>query len=39
MDIHNTRSIQAVILDGKLFPRASLDALLADAQELAVKRN
>ncbi len=33
-DIHNTRSIQAVVLDGKLLPRPTLDALMAEAQEL-----
>jgi len=34
-DIHNTRSIQAVVLSGKLYPRAALDAMLAKAQMLA----
>ena len=34
-DIHNTRSIQAVVLNGKLFQRAALDAMLAEAQTLA----
>jgi imidazolonepropionase-like amidohydrolase len=34
-DIHNTRSIQAVVLSGKLYPRAALDAMLAKAQTLA----
>lgn len=34
-DIHNTRSIQAVVLNGKLFPRAALDAMLNKAQTLA----
>jgi imidazolonepropionase-like amidohydrolase len=34
-DIHNTRSIQAVVLHGKLFQRAALDAMLAKAQTLA----
>jgi imidazolonepropionase-like amidohydrolase len=34
-DIHNTRSIQAVVLNGKLYPRAALDAMLAKAQTLA----
>ena len=34
-DIHNTRTIQAVVLNGKLFPRAALDAMLAKAQTLA----
>jgi imidazolonepropionase-like amidohydrolase len=33
-DIHNTRSIQAVVLSGKLYPRAALDAMLAKAQTL-----
>ncbi len=30
-DIRNTRRIDAVVLDGRLFDRASLDALLAKA--------
>jgi cytosine/adenosine deaminase-related metal-dependent hydrolase len=34
-DIHNTSSIQAVVLNGKLFPRAVLDAMLTKAQTLA----
>jgi len=34
-DIHNTRAIQAVVLNGKLYPRAALDAMLAKAQTLA----
>jgi imidazolonepropionase-like amidohydrolase len=34
-DIHNTRSIRAVVLNGRLFPRAALDAMLAKAQTLA----
>jgi imidazolonepropionase-like amidohydrolase len=34
-DIHNTNSIQAVVLNGKLFPRATLDAMLTKAQTLA----
>jgi imidazolonepropionase-like amidohydrolase len=34
-DINNTRSIQAVVLSGKLYPRAALDAMLAKAQTLA----
>lgn len=34
-DIHNTRSIEAVVLSGKLYPRAALDAMLAKAQTLA----
>jgi adenine deaminase len=33
-DIHNTRSIQAVVLSGKLYQRAALDAMLAKAQTL-----
>jgi len=34
-DIHNTRSIEALVLHGKLMPRAALDAMLAEAQVLA----
>jgi imidazolonepropionase-like amidohydrolase len=34
-NIHNTRSIQAVVLNGKLFPRGALDAMLTKAQTLA----
>jgi imidazolonepropionase-like amidohydrolase len=34
-DIHNTTSIQAVVLSGKLYPRAALDAMLGRAQTLA----
>jgi imidazolonepropionase-like amidohydrolase len=34
-NIHNTSSIQAVVLNGKLFPRAALDAMLTKAQTLA----
>jgi imidazolonepropionase-like amidohydrolase len=34
-DIHNTRSIRAVVLNGKLYPRAALDAMLLKAQALA----
>ncbi|MGO9517458.1 MAG: amidohydrolase family protein, partial [Candidatus Korobacteraceae bacterium] len=34
-DIHNTRSIEAVVLNGRLFQRAALDAMLAKAQTLA----
>jgi imidazolonepropionase-like amidohydrolase len=34
-DIHNTRSIRAVIMNGKLYPRAALDAMLLKAQDLA----
>jgi hypothetical protein len=36
-DIHNTRSIQAIVLNGKLMPRAALDAMLAEAEALAAK--
>jgi imidazolonepropionase-like amidohydrolase len=34
-DIHNSRSIQAVVLGGKLYPRPALDSMLAKAQMLA----
>ena len=34
-DISNTRRINAVVLDGRLFRRAALDALLADAAQSA----
>jgi hypothetical protein len=34
-DIHNTRSIEAVVLNGKLMSRAALDAMLTEAQTLA----
>jgi hypothetical protein len=36
-DIHNTRTIQAIVLNGKLMPRAVLDAMLAEAEALAAK--
>jgi len=36
-DIHNTRSIQAIVLNGKLMPRAALDAMLLEAEKLANK--
>ena len=36
-DIHNTRSIQAVVLHGRLMPRAALDAMLVEAEALANK--
>jgi imidazolonepropionase-like amidohydrolase len=36
-DIHNTTSIRAVIQGGKLMSRASLDAMLAEAEALAAK--
>jgi imidazolonepropionase-like amidohydrolase len=38
-DIHNTRSIQAVVLNGRLFQRAALDAMLAKAQTLASRED
>ena len=34
-DIHNTRSVRAVVLNGKLYPREALDAMLLRAQTLA----
>jgi imidazolonepropionase-like amidohydrolase len=34
-DIHNTRTIQAVVLNGKLYPREALDEMLAKAQTLS----
>jgi hypothetical protein len=33
-DTHNTRSIQAVVLSGKLYARAALDAMLVKAQTI-----
>jgi imidazolonepropionase-like amidohydrolase len=36
-DIHNTRSIRAVVLGGKLMPRAALDAMLTEAEASAGK--
>lgn len=36
-DIHNTRSIRAVVLNGKIMPRATLDAMLAEAAAMANK--
>jgi len=36
-DIHNSTSIRAVILGGKLMPRASLDAMLAEAEATAAR--
>jgi imidazolonepropionase-like amidohydrolase len=36
-DIHNSTSIRAVILGGKLMSRTSLDGLLAEAEALAAK--
>jgi len=38
-DIHNTRSIEAVVLNGKLFERAALDGMLAKAQTLASRED
>jgi imidazolonepropionase-like amidohydrolase len=35
-DIHNTRAIQAVVLNGRLYRRAALDQMLARAQALVV---
>jgi len=35
VDIRNTRSIRAVVLNGKLYRRAALDAMLSRAQVLA----
>jgi imidazolonepropionase-like amidohydrolase len=34
-DIHNTRSIEAVVVNGKLIARSALDQMLAEAQVLA----
>ena len=34
-DIHNSHSIRAVVLGGKLMPRAALDAMLAQAETAA----
>lgn len=34
-DIHNTRSIRTVVLNGKLYPREMLDAMLLNAEALA----
>jgi len=33
-DIHNTRSVRAVVLNGKLYPHEELDAMLLKAQAL-----
>ena len=38
-DIHNTRSIRAVVHNGRLYPRASLDAMLSEAQTLASRQD
>ena len=37
-DIHNTRLIAAVVLRGKLYQRAALDAMLEKAQALATSQ-
>jgi hypothetical protein len=34
-DIHNTQKINAVVLNGKLYDRAALDALMAEEQKKA----
>jgi imidazolonepropionase-like amidohydrolase len=34
-DIHNTRAIEAVVLNGRFFSRAALDAMLENEQKLA----
>ena len=36
-DIHNTRSIRAVVLGGKVMGRSELDAMLAEAEAVAAK--
>ena len=36
-DIHNSTTIRAVVLDGTLLTRATLDAMLAEAEALAAK--
>jgi len=36
-DIHNSRSIRAVVLAGKLMPRTALDAMLTEAEASAAK--
>ena len=38
-DINNTRSIHALVLSGKLYPRAVLDAMLAKAQTLTTSQD
>src|SRR5579864_5863770 len=38
-DIGNTRRIAAVVYGGKLYPRASLDAMLASIEKLASKKS
>jgi len=39
VEIHNTRSIHAVVLRGKLYPRAALDSMLAEANALAASQD
>ena len=36
-DIHNTQSIRAIVLNGKLMPRTALDSMLVGAEALANK--
>ena len=36
-DIHNTRSIRAIVLNGKFMPRTTLDSMLVDAEALGNK--
>ena len=36
-DIHNSRSIRAVVLGGRLMPRATLDTMLTQAESSASK--
>jgi len=38
-DIHNSRSIRAVVLNGKLYPREKLDAMLLNAHALASRND
>ena len=38
-DIHNSRSIRAVVLNGKLYPREKLDAMLFNAHALASRND
>jgi imidazolonepropionase-like amidohydrolase len=38
-DIHNTRSVRAVVLNGRLYPHETLDAMLSNAQALASRQN
>lgn len=38
-DIANTKRIDAVVLGGKLFPKASLDGMLAKVEALAAKKS